>query len=303
MAPNITTTNPAPAETYTSRTFTVNPFGPLYNPASIVRIIRMALENENVTADELFFHNGLYRSFACHTLMCRPTAEDTLRNINRSIHLLNKSLLTGKLTIITLGTAKVYEQRSTGHIVANCHKLPASEFNTHMLSVSESEKSLAAIISDIKAFNPDMKFIFTVSPVRHISDGAHVNSLSKATLLLAVNDICSRYSDCAYYFPAYELVIDDLRDYRFFASDMCHPSDLAVDYVFERFAETYIPDQSLELASKCLKITRRMNHRQLTADNESYRQFREATVAMLDELTRKYTFLKPQADRLINLTE
>lgn len=281
----------------------VNPLGPLYNPASICLAVKKALHGEELTTDELFYSDGLFRSFLCHTMLCRTSAEETCSEVNAAFHSLNEALTDGGLFICTLGTAKVYRHRQTDTVVANCHKLPSTDFTTEILSVEETACYLETIISQVRAVNPEIRFIFTVSPVRHLADGATVNSLSKATLLLAINKVLNRHGDNVTYFPAYELLNDDLRDYRFYAADMCHPAEIAVDYVFDRFAEAYFTTTTSELAKKCLKVSRRLSHRQLTTNDESFRRFRETTRQQLIELADNHPFLLPTIKPLLSITE
>ncbi len=279
---------------------TVNPLGPLYNPASICLAVKMALSRKEINADDLFFHEGLFRSFICHTMLCRRSAEETCRAINAALRALHEALTDGGLFICTLGTAKIYRHRLTSTVVANCHKLPSDTFTTEMLTVEAAVNYLETIISEVRTVNPQIRFMFTVSPVRHLADGAIVNTLSKATLLLAVNELRERHHDCVTYFPAYELLNDDLRDYRFYAADMCHPAEVAADYVFDRFAATYFTDPTAELAKKCLKVTRRLSHRQLTADDAAFTRFQDATRRQLRELADSHPFLLPSIQPLLS---
>lgn len=279
---------------------TVNPLGPLYNPASICLAVKMALSRKELKTDELFFHDGLFRSFICHTMLCRRSADETCRAINSALRALHEALTTGGLFICTLGTAKIYRHSPTSTVVANCHKLPSDTFTTEMLTVDASVSYLETIISEIRAINPQIRFIFTVSPVRHLADGATVNSLSKATLLLAVNELRNRHPDLVAYFPAYELLNDDLRDYRFYAADMCHPAEVAADYVFDRFAAAYFTEATAQLAKKCLKVTRRLSHRQLTDDDAAFASFQETTRRQLKELADSHPFLMPSIQMLLS---
>lgn len=278
---------------------TVNPFGPLYNPASIAMIIETALSGKTITEDDLFHHEGLYRSFLCHTLLCSTSADETCRRLNAALLRLRNDLAKARLLIITLGTSKIYRRKNDGMVVANCHKLPASQFTSSMLSEAEITDCLENIIDMVSGFNPGIRIMFTVSPVRHKADGIHANNLSKARLLLAVDRVIELHGNRALYFPAYELVMDDLRDYRFYAADMCHPSETAVDYVFSRFAQAYITDAAMATAAKCLKISRRLSHRQMTADEEAFARFREATVRELTSLQKEHPELTETIQTII----
>lgn len=278
---------------------TVNPFGPLYNPASIAMIIETALSGKTITEVDLFHHAGLYRSFLCHTLICSTSAQETCRRLNAALLRLRNDLAKARLLIITLGTSRIYRRQTDGMVVANCHKLPASEFTSSMLSEAEITGCLENIIEAVSTLNPGIRIMFTVSPVRHKADGIHANNLSKARLLLAIDNVIGLHGTRALYFPAYELVMDDLRDYRFYAADMSHPSETAVDYVFSRFAQAYITDATMATATKCLKISRRLSHRQMTADEEAFARFREATVRELASLQKEHPELTETIQTII----
>ena len=231
---------------------TCNPFGTLYNPLSIAQAINLNLPNANDSLP-LVEYEGLWHSMAHHGSFSRPTREETEQAVNESIRVLQTALSEAATIIITFGTAWVYEMN--GHIVGNCHKLPAERFTRRRLSVEEIVDSWQPIIDRY----PDKHWIFTVSPIRHIKDGLHENQLSKATLLMAVEQLVnpsispqdslsamrSVFSQAKpVYFPSYEILLDELRDYRFFADDLVHPSSLAVQYIWERFIETFCTPQT-----------------------------------------------------------
>jgi hypothetical protein len=184
-----------------------------------------------------------------------------------------------------LGTAWVYELKETGRVVANCHKQSPDLFRRRRISVDEAVESLGGAISELRALNPDMKIILTVSPVRHFKDGAHENTLSKATLHLAVDRLCETFG-CDY-FPAYELLVDDLRDYRFYADDMAHPSPVAVDYVFSAFCERYFTAPTAALAADVRKLTRSLSHRPLTSD-ENYKSFLKSLLSKFQSFASQH---------------
>ena len=214
---------------------TCNPFGTLYNPLSIAQAINCQFSTVNYQ-----FHEGLWHSMAHHGSFSRPTREETERAVNTSIDILQTALRTASTVIITFGTSWVYEMDS--FIVGNCHKLLADRFTRRRLSVEEIVAAWQPIIDSY----PDKHWIFTVSPIRHVKDGLHENQLSKATLLMAVEQLTSQdgRSDRVSYFPSYEILLDELRDYRFFADDLVHPSSLAVQYIWERFVETFCTPQT-----------------------------------------------------------
>ena len=203
-----------------------NPFGTLYNPLSIANAINLQSPIFN-----LQFHDGLWHSMYHHGSFSRSTKEEAEQAVRTSIETMQKALQEASVVIVTFGTAWVYEMN--GEIVGNCHKLPENNFTRRRLSVEEIIAAWQPIITRY----PDKHWLFTVSPIRHIKDGLHENQLSKATLLQAVEQLGD-------YFPSYEIVLDELRDYRFYADDLVHPSSMAVNYIWERFVDTYCTNQT-----------------------------------------------------------
>lgn len=239
----------------------VNPFGTLYNPVSVCNsVTRLASgipfsENECV---EMGAKAGLICSFSHHTLMARPTAEEFLEVANASFGKASAFFKGCNKVIITLGTAWIFRHNGTGETVSNCLKRDASEFTRERLSVGSVVMLLERMVSRF----PEKEFIFTVSPIRHLKDGAHGNQISKSTLLLALEDVCGRF-DNAGYFPSYEIMMDELRDYRFYAADMVHPSDQAVEYIWERFTDVMLPEGEKEKLLENEKLERQSRHRPL----------------------------------------
>ena len=210
---------------------TCNPFGTLYNPLSIAQALTMT------DTPELIVHDGLWHSMAHHGAFSRATKEEAEQAVRASIETMQKALKEASVVIVTFGTAWVYEMN--GAIVGNCHKLPESCFNRRRLSVEEIVEAWKPILAQY----PDKKWLFTVSPIRHIRDGLHENQISKATLLMAVEAISHQHSVVSY-FPSYEIMLDELRDYRFYADDLVHPSSLAVNYIWERFVACFCTPQT-----------------------------------------------------------
>lgn len=210
-----------------------NPFGTMYNPLSIAACIERFISGHLFEETELIEHDGLYHSMLHHGRFSFPTLAETLSAVNQSIEDGRRQLQAANVVIITLGTAWIYEME--GKVVGNCHKLPANHFERRRLSVEEVREALTQLLQN-ELFQ-GKRVIFTVSPIRHKKDGLHENQLSKSTLLLALDQVIK---GTAYeYFPSYEILLDELRDYRFFAEDMVHPTKQAVDYVWERFLSTY----------------------------------------------------------------
>jgi hypothetical protein len=210
-------------------------------------------------------------------------AHEVVSRINSKLVEASELLRRSQVLIVTFGTAYVYESKKTQNVVSNCHKLPAAEFNRRLMSIDEIVNMWSLLIADLRVVNPGLKIIFTVSPIRHLADGAHGNQVSKSTLLLAVERLCSQLDDLLY-FPAYEIMIDDLRDYRFYASDMTHPSDVAVDYIYEIFSQSFFSEETRNLAQECEKLTRRLTHRHMTDDLLAIEKFNQSTQQIIEKL-------------------
>ena len=229
------------------------PFGTLSNPASICNAIRRILDDRPISTSDLVQHEGLWHSWHHHGSFSQPSANQTLEACNNRLHQAHLALQHINLLSITFGTAWVFEllaapdssnckpfddwQLPAPSVVSNCHKLPRNLFSRRKLTIEEITTMWHPLINELLCTVPSLQILFTVSPTRHLADGAHGNQLSKSTLLLAVDQLVSDYSERVFYFPAYEIVLDELRDYRFFGPDMSHPSPLAADIVWHRFQE------------------------------------------------------------------
>lgn len=234
----------------------LNPFGTLYNPASIATALERIIDCRELTETDLVQHEGLWHSWHHHGSFSHPTANETLDACNRRLRQAYEALRSAQLLMITFGTAWVYER--DGNIVGNCHKLPASMFTRRRMTVEEIVAQWSPLLKKLSTFNPQLTTLFTVSPIRHMADGAHGNQLSKATLLLAVDELTSAHSTC--YFPAYEIVLDELRDYRFFGPDMAHPTPLAADIVYDRFQQATMSPAIIQQAHNNAKQRKREAH-------------------------------------------
>lgn len=240
----------------------VNPFGTIYNPESIHAVVQRIIYDKEFCSDELFLHQNLYRHFLCHSSLSGVDIQSTLSVMNKQLHDAHNFIKTTSAIFLTFGTAWIYKFNATDSIVANCHKLPANEFTRSLLSVDAAANAITNTLTEIRNINPDAKLLFTISPIRHLADGAHGNQISKSTLLLAVDKVISAYPD-SIYIPAYEIINDDLRDYRFYDADMCHPSSVASDYIYNFIAESFFSSETKELAKQCAKFTSMMSHRSL----------------------------------------
>ena len=267
---------------------TVNPFGTLYNPASIAVVLTRLLDEQAFTSDEMVsFGAEGWGSWLSHSLLSRPTQEEALRQHNRLFEDAATHLRQTSVLIITFGTAWVYRQDS--QVVANCHHEPASRFVRERLTVDEIVGLWRPLLERLHVLNPDLRVLFTVSPIRHFRDGVHENQLSKSTLLLAIEALGESY------FPSYELMLDELRDYRFYAEDMCHPSPVAVDYLWERFGDTYFDNSTRQLISRLEEITKALNHRPLHPDSHQHQHFLRQTEDKLQALLAEHPYLKMPA--------
>ena len=239
-----------------------NPLGTLYNPASILSSIKRMVSCTLFTPEEVIETNPTdkrsprkYASFWHHSSFARMSGEEFLENANAHLQLAHKRICECSTVIITLGTAWIFQHCQSGLVVSNCHKRVAKEFSRQLLTVDEC----TAILSEIADLLPEKNIIFTVSPIRHFKDGAHGNQISKSTLLLAVDNITSKVARCSY-FPAYEIMMDELRDYRYYAEDMVHPSPLAVKYIFQKFTQAHISEASIKQMDENLRLTKAENH-------------------------------------------
>ena len=262
----------------------MNPMGILYNPISIHNALQRIIEGREFTEDELFYHNGLWASFMHHGSFSHSDKSEALRIMNERLHQAHQQLQNATHLIITFGSAEVYEHN--GQVVANCHKLPARHFTHRLLSTNEITTPYYSLFPTPYSLLP----IFTISPVRYLGEGAHHGQINKATLLLATDQICRETG--ADYFPSYEIMMDELRDYRYYATDMIHPSDMAIDYIFERFTTTYLTEEAIRTAEEIKKIKKSLSHRPLHPDSEEYQKFKKKLSQQINMITEKYPNIK-----------
>lgn len=238
---------------------TCNPFGTLYNPLSIANAIQTSAVSHQPS---VVFYDGLWHSMAHHGSFSRATKEEAEKAVADSVEAMQRALDEATVVIVTFGTAWVYELSAISHqpsvIVGNCHKMPEKWFRRRRLTVEEIVEAWQPILAQY----PDKRWLFTVSPIRHVRDGLHENQVSKATLLMAVEAIRSQHSEVSY-FPSYEILMDELRDYRFYADDLVHPSSLAVEYIWERFCETFCTSQTINAMHIAHKEWKFAHHRPL----------------------------------------
>ena len=271
----------------------LNPFGIQYNPLSIATVLERIASGEPFTASspELFHHNGKWHSSMHHSDFSRDSKEELIECINNRLATAHKVSEKYDTVIVTFGTAYVYYRNSDNTVVGNCHKLPGNMFTRRLLDIETITATFSRIIELYKAYNPGIKFLFTVSPIRHLRDGAHDNQKSKATLLLAIDRIMQLYPKNAFYFPAYEIVLDELRDYRFFAEDMVHPSATAIEYIWECFGKCYFCTDTANTNRDIEEITRAMKHRPFDASSGPYKEFIASTLKKIAAIEERMPYL------------
>lgn len=268
----------------------INPFGTLYNPASVAEGLRMLLRPEYFTPGDLFQHEGIYHSFTHHSRFSAPSEEECLGHINSRLSESSDFLRKATRLVITLGTAFVYRLKSDGRIVSNCHKLPEKMFDRQLLTVGEIVAEWKGLLLSLWEQNPELKILFTVSPIRHWKDGAHGNQLSKATLLLAIDVLQKEFPEHTAYFPAYEIMMDELREYRFYADDMLHPSTTAIEYIWERFTGSMLSPDSLSILKEWKDIQKAINHKPFQPESEAYKRFISQTLLKMERLNEKFPY-------------
>ena len=275
-----------------------NPNGILFGPDAVCKSLHSYVDNKQYTGDDLFCLNEVWNSWDHHSRFSHINKEECLQGINQSQQRAHDFLKEADWLIITLGSAFSYyltpqpplHKWREGEAVANCHRAPANWFNKEMLEIDTKKEMLVSCLEKIKAFNPRLKFIFTISPVRHIRDGVVENNRSKARLIEAVHYIVGK-SESAFYFPAYELVIDVLRDYRFYDIDMVHPNYPATEFVLEKFSETCITEASQQLMKEVRQIIIARKHRPFQPETKAHQQFLSAHFEKAKLLQDKYPFL------------
>lgn len=268
---------------------TVNPFGTLYNPASIMKAITLSFKHDN--KHYILQHNGLWHSMMHHGSFSHPDKNELLSRYNESQTIMRNALQEASTIVVTFGTSWIYQME--GMVVANCHKIPAERFRRDCMTVGRIIDMWLPLLVQI----PNKHWIFTVSPIRHIKDGLHANHLSKATLLQAIDTLIinaremnpsSSYS----YFPSYEIMLDELRDYRFYAEDMVHPSQVAVDYIWQRFVDTYMAADTQNEMRALHQLWRDRHHRFLHPGTEDAVTFGERLEKRLQSLKKQYPWLE-----------
>jgi len=261
-----------------------NPGGILFNPVSIFRLMAMALNEESLPEWSFTQRQGMYLNFLMHSDFAaaeRPHFESAIEGINLFIR---EKLERSDLIILTFGTAFVHEHIASGEIVANCHKVPQKHFNKRLLSIEEITKGFDRIKALIEPNNPSVKFLLTVSPVRHTKEGLPENNVSKSILRMACHQLTKSHDNVSY-FPSYEIMMDDLRDYRFYKSDMIHPNEQAIDYIWNCFADTYFTKATKSFIAEWEKVKSALNHKPFNCDSAEHQQFLKSTIEKLQNFS------------------
>jgi len=265
---------------------TVNPFGILFHPKAIENGITNAINEKKYTEKDVFFHNERWHCFDAHSELSDTSKEELLLNLNSTIKSTNQQLHNSTHLIITLGTSWIYRFIESDTIVANCHKISQKKFLKEILSVDEIIASLESIISLVKNINPKVEIIFTVSPIRHLKDGFLENSRSKAHLLAAIHQVIEPRNH-THYFSSYEIMMDDLRDYRFYKSDMIHPNKTAIEYIWNQFKNTWIDENSFDLMNEIDTIQKGLAHRPFNENSTQHKLFEENLTLKINQLEKQ----------------
>jgi hypothetical protein len=266
----------------------VNPFGTVFNPVSIVRLLENAAKNNFSSMDAPLMREGIWFNHHVHSDFYGNTKEELDTKLKDRLKNVHEVLSKADTLIITLGTAFVYRLKSNNEIVANCHKVPAANFSKQLLTVHEIVNSFAALLEQFKIQNSKFRILLTVSPVRHIKDTLPLNSVSKSTLRLACHELSEKFENVSY-FPAYEIMMDDLRDYRFYKEDMIHPTEVAEEYIWNKFSDCYFNEETRKLVQDWSTVSKALQHRPFREDSEEHKKF-------LKNLLEKLKLLQDRID-------
>ncbi len=273
---------------------TLNPFGILFNPLSVERALLSCLRMEQDFP--VFEHQGLFHSWWHHGRFSAPSKDQILQNIKVEWDAMRKSLDNLDVLIVTFGSAHVYRYKENDMLVANCHKVPTTQFYKELLSVDKIVSAWKQVLKDLFQMRPGLQVVLSISPVRYWKDGPIDNQWSKASLILAAAELTDDFDNC-HYFPAYELLLDDLRDYRFYDRDMLHPGDNAVDYIWNRFIEGLFSPSTRDFAREMEALNRSLQHRPIHPESEAHQTFLMNLLLKIDELQLKYQEVDLESER------
>ncbi len=261
----------------------INPFGVIFNPKAIENLVTRSIDNTFFTDKDLVFQNERWHCLDVHSNFSDTDKNTVLENINKAILNTKTVLENASHIIITLGTSWVYRYHKTDSLVANCHKIPQTNFTKELLSIDEIQQSLKNIITAVTSVNKNINIVFTLSPVRHLKDGFIENQLSKAHLISAIHQVLDTKT---HYFPAYEIMMDDLRDYRFYKKDMIHPNEIAIDYIWNKFIETWIHPSEKENLEQVKQINNSLAHKPFNENSEQHQLFLEKLHQKISDLEK-----------------
>lgn len=271
---------------------TVNPFGILFHPIALERFIGYAINHMALTDEDLFHHNERWHCFDAHSGLSQADKDNLLEKLNTAITSAHNHLKDATHIVITLGTAWVYREIDSGNIVANCHKIPQIRFKKEILAIEDIAASIERVMSMIQTLNPTAQIIFTVSPVRHIKDGFVENQRSKSHLIAALHHVIAKRPLAIpagiNYFPSYEIMIDELRDYRFYTDDMLHPNQTAIEYIWKRFCETWVSETVFPVMDKVNSIQKALSHKPINPDSDGHRRFVDQLNANIFEIQKEF---------------
>lgn len=269
----------------------INPCGIVYNPVSVANTLQILMEGKRFTTNDLLQNGDRWVSFSHHGSFSDRDPLRCLQKMNERLELSSAHFAQTDVLVITWGTAWVYRYRQSGQLVSNCHKFPSASFDRFRLGIADIVNLYSDLLPRLKESNPPLKVLFTVSPIRHWKDGAHGNQLSKAVLLLAIDELMQRF-DFVSYFPSYEIVMDELRDYRFYAEDMLHISPQGVNYIWEKFKGQYFTTETLDFMKRIDKLNKILLHRPSDPDSEATLQLRQQASEELKNLLDKMKTVK-----------
>lgn len=278
----------------------INPFGNVFNPISIFNILNNSINKPKFNEDNYINKDGLFFNLDFHSSIYGNSKEELENKIINSYSIINKRLNISNILIITFGTSLVYKEKKTGKIIGNCHKLPADRFEKELLSIDKIVELFNKLFNDLFKINPNIKIILTVSPVRHIRDKLSTNSVSKSILRVVCNELATS-NPIINYFPSFEILNDDLRDYRFYKEDMIHPNEIAEKYIRELFKETYFDDNTKLFINNWQKIKKNLNHRSLIPNSYQYQDFLKSTLKDIKIINNKYNINFSKEIQLLNL--
>jgi hypothetical protein len=264
-----------------------NPYGILYNPASIAKALDEIIEGKNYVSEDVFFHAEQWHSWMHHGSFSSSNKQQVIQEINNKRESASIAINDLDYLLITFGSAWVYRLKQSNQVVSNCHKVISDNFIRQRLSVKEIVETYRILIYKLVKKSPKLKIIISVSPIRHVRDGLHENQLSKSILLLAIDELVKEFENIIY-FPSYEIVLDELRDYRFYAEDMLHPSGVAIEYIWGKYQKVFFSKDTVSLITACLKIEKSLKHRPLNPNTQSYYSFLQDLIDKMNLISNKY---------------